>query len=355
MISDSTKVNRSGRTLRATVLMLTFTSGNRGIAVQNILCISLLPFSLILAGSLHAAEVRHACDARVFQPCPSFLAKVEVKKHTTLSESKSFGYTRSEGAWTVHVDYQPVEECAKVSLFVNIGPLEFDRIYKRTFVNGGGTIDDSGVFMYKIGQLDTALRVASASCFMPKRQSDLSRNPDPAQDTFDRELRRQGDQLGVYDEPKSDLDQTLERLARQEEQRSGRREDLSIPGETEVKTYVEDPSETLERFERKIQKILEERQEQERIAEIERQQENNRGLQTFFQMLGTGMQLYQLLEQDSSSSMPTSSGFSSFTPLSSGNHTHSGASFGRCTTAQGRPGFIDGQGRCRYDDTARAR
>ena len=355
MISNRTKVKRSGRTLQARGLMLTLTSGNRGMAAQNILRISSLPFSLILAGSLHAAEVRHACDARVFQPCPSFLAKVEVNKHTTLSESKSFGYTRSEGAWTVHVDYQPVEECATVSLFVNIGPLEFDRIYKRTFVNGGGTIDDSGVFMYKIGQLDTALRIASASCFMPKRQSELSRNPDPAQDTFDRELRRQEDQLGVYDEPRSDLDQALERLARQEEQGYGGREELSTPGKAEVKTYVDDPSETLERFERKLQKILEERQEQGRLAEIERQRKNSRGLQTFFQMLGTGMQLYQLLDQDSSSSMPTPSGPSSFAPLSSGDHTQSGTSFGRCTTGQGRPGFIDGQGRCRYDDTARAR
>ena len=223
MRADRTQTKRPSGITRLRHLIPYLTCGSRGNAAQNIVCISLLPFAIVLSESLHAAEVRHACDAKVFQPCPSYSVKVEIKEHATLFESGSFGYTRSKGAWTVHVKYQPENECAKVSLFVDIGPFEFDRVYKRILVNGDGTIKDGGVFMYEIGQLDSALRVASSSCFVPKRQTELSGSPDPAQNSFDRELARQREELALDGAPVTDLDETLQRLARQEEQGYGER------------------------------------------------------------------------------------------------------------------------------------
>lgn len=281
MRSDRTNTRRSGRITRSRSLMLRFTSGNRGKATQNIACISLWPFAIFLSGSLHAAEVRHACDAQEFQPCPSYSVKVEVKEHATLFESRSFGYARSKGAWTVHVKYQPANECARVSLFVDIGPLEFDRVYKRIFVDGGGKIEDSGVFMYEIGRPDSALGVTSSSCFVPKKQTELSGSPDPTQNSFDRELARQRDEFALDDAPVTDLDETLQRLARQEEQGYAARGDLSTQRETTEITRdranSQEEASELDRLDREIQEILQHRRNQERVGEIERQQDDGEG------------------------------------------------------------------------------
>ena len=296
-----------------------FDSRCKRMTTRQSMWIILCLLSVAPMGKLHATEVRHFCDAPVFEPCPSFSARVDVRQHSTLFESEAFGYTRSEGAWTVHVEYEPVEECARVSLFVSIGPLDFNRIYEGTFINGGGTIDDSGEFMYKIGQLDSALRVVSASCFMPKGQSEFSSSPDPALSAFEQELARQRDELESEDESLAVLDKLLQRLARQEAEGLEGREVLTTRGETAAQINREDPSTVLLQYQREYQRMLENLQEQEQIADIERQQDNARELQMFLGLLGTGVQLYQLLDQDRDlpDSFPTPSELPRFTPLSS--------------------------------------
>ena len=76
---DRTKEPRSWSSARLKASTMPRTSGGRDRAMWNIARLSLWPIAVALSGNANAAEVRHACDAKVFQPCPSFSAKVTVK------------------------------------------------------------------------------------------------------------------------------------------------------------------------------------------------------------------------------------------------------------------------------------
>ena len=72
----------------------------------------------------------------------------------------------------------------------------------------------------------------------------------------------------------------------------------------------------------------------------------------FLEMLGAGITLYNILDRDLHSQGSSDHGIS---PSDTGNKSVPGRGYRPCTTAQGRPGFIDDRGLCQHDDTARAR
>ena len=301
MSLQSTQAKSSTRTRLSTFLRFLRMSWNRNLLTRRVVVVFLGIFMLTQSGHLHGTEVQHACDAKVFKPCPAFSASVQLGEHSTIFDSKTFGYTRSKGSWTVNVKYGPPESCAKITLFVEVGPLQFDRIYKRVFVNGGGTINDSGVFMYKTSQSDSALRVASSSCYIPNETSELSSSPDPALNSFDRELEEQGFKLGVHEEQKSVLDDALEGLALQEQQ--AQMEDMELMRQAErererqLREFERDKE--LRRMQEQVQNIIRERErrERERIARMQRENESGDGISTFLEILGTGMTLYDMYNQ----------------------------------------------------------
>ncbi len=307
----------------------------------------------LLGGPLFAAEVIHACDAKVFEPCPSFSARVDLNEHTVLFDSKHFGYTRGKGSWTVKVAYEPRESCAKVSLFVEKGPLDFDLIYEHTFSNGGGIIGDSGVFMYRTGQLETALRVKSSACYIPKEQSGHSGSPDPALDAFDQELDHQLNELGLDGRRYGELDMMFDQLALEEQQAKELESDLTLKGEVE-----EEERSIEERYQRVVGEQAE-RQTRDRGAEMRRQKEVGQGIGTFFQILGTGMTLYNMFNRSDrgSDSQGSSQGQAEFHQYlqqlrnsqgGSGSGSQRGITW--CRLPTGQCGFINNKGQCEYYD-----
>ena len=326
---------------------------------RNILGVVLFPLPVILSGNLLATEVQHSCDARVFQPCLSFSARVNLNEHNTVFDSETFGYTRSRGSWTVQIRYQPETECAKVSLFVGVGPLDFDRVYKRILVEGGGTIDDGGVFMYKKGKLSSALQVKSAACFIPKEEAILSKKPDPALSAIDRELAKLREEGVVDGGTKNSLDEVLRRLARRENRGAGGETGLAVRGQRKENARrsnaIELGLQQLERQEVEVGRILKQRErglEQEGVAQVEQQQKELRNFETFMQVLGTGISLYNVFDRGSHTARPSQSDAYS---QPSGNEGSGGMENRSCVTAQGRRGYIDVRGQCQYDDTARGR
>ena len=196
------------------------------IAWRQIAC---LIFAIFLGLSIlahskntYGAEVVPHCEGETYSPCSSILTSVQVGQNESISSLQ--GYTRSKGTWTVHVRYKPTGSCAKVKLFVDMGPLDFYREYERVFTDGGGTISDSGTFVHKTDDLASALSVDSSTCFVPDEKKWSQGDGNGTQDTFDDELAKQASELevqldtGVQDEPQDDLDKELERLALKEQQ-----------------------------------------------------------------------------------------------------------------------------------------
>ena len=320
---------------------------------RDVALLSLGTLASVVGGPVSAAEVVHACDAKVFEPCPSFSARVNLNEHTVLFDSKHFGYTRGKGSWTVKVAYEPRESCAKVSLFVEKGPLDFDRIYERTFSNGVGTIGDSGVFMYKTGQLETALRVKSSTCYIPKEQSGFSGSPDPALDALDRELDHQLSELGLDARRNGELDTMFDQLALQEQQAKEHESDLAL------KHDIEEAKRSIEESYKRALREQAERQTRESRVELQRQEEAGESIGTFLQILGTGMTLYNMFNRsDRESAFQGSSQdqaeFQRYLQQlrNSQGGTGSGSQRGItwCRLPTGQCGFINNKGQCEYYD-----
>ena len=151
-----------------------------------------------------AQTVTEGCMAEKFKVCPSFRTNRSIGDYTTMIDAQ--GYTRSQGSWKIFVSYGPPESCAKISLYVDLGPFEADRQYERVFRGGGGVISDSGRFLHRTGEVESGLRVHNASCQVPDLESE---EPGAA-----------GDQREVLDEERErlELEQERERLALEEEQ-----------------------------------------------------------------------------------------------------------------------------------------
>ena len=132
---------------------------------------------------------------------------------------------RSKGKWTITVGYGPEEKCAIVSLFVDMGPLDFDREYERVFMNGGGAISDSGTFIHKIDDVESALRIHNSTCRVPAPESQKS----DAESKERQALEEERERLALEEEREHlALEEERERLALEEE-----RERLALEEERE--------------------------------------------------------------------------------------------------------------------------
>ena len=118
-----------------------------------------------------AAAALDECPARKYKPCASFTTSRTINEHTPLIDAAT-GFTRSKGSWTIHVSYGPPEKCAKVTVALDVGPLDFHLDYKRVFRNGTGTISESGTFMHRSDDVEEGLRIATTSCRVPDDESE---------------------------------------------------------------------------------------------------------------------------------------------------------------------------------------
>ena len=139
---------------------------------------------------VHSAVLVDECPAERYQPCPSFHTSRSIKGHTPLMENAVAGYVRSEGNWSIHVNYGPPEMCAKVSLTVDMGPLDADRTYERVFRNGRGVIADSGYFLHPSEDIEKGLRILTHSCRIPDTR-DSERAGSEAQERLEWEAERE--------------------------------------------------------------------------------------------------------------------------------------------------------------------
>ena len=227
---------------------------------------SLLLVVMTHSGAANAAQVAHECAAERFVKCPSFRTSRTIGEHTQIIDNHLAGFTRSKGRWTIHVGYGPPEKCAKVSLLLNMGPVDSLRKYKRVFVNGGGAISDSGSFMHKIDDLESALQIVSSDCRVPAPGSRQTDAESKERQALDEERERQ------------ELDEERERLALEEERRR-LEEEQRLAEERELRRLAE------QRRERERQRLAEERRrlaaerrerERKRLARQRREQERRR-------------------------------------------------------------------------------
>ena len=203
-------------------------------------------FSLVVFASstVSRAESVEACPADKYKPCTSFRTSRAIQDHTPIIESHTSGFARSKGSWKVFVGYGPSETCAKVSLTMDMGPVDVDRTYDRVFHRGGGVIGDSGSFMHKLGDVESGLRILTSSCRVPDGGS-----------------RR----LDADAEERRELERARERLALQEE-----RERLALE---EQRERLELES---ERDRVAVETAREKRNQEARLAQIRRAREAER-------------------------------------------------------------------------------
>ena len=206
------------------------------------------------AGTSYAARVEHECSGKKFIPCPSFRTSRTIGGYEHAMSGQLGGFTRSKGKWTITVGYGPAEKCAKVSLFVDMGGFDGDRKYKRVFINGGGTISDSGTFVHKYGDVESALRVHNSSCYVPA--------PDPQKTGAESKER----QALEEERERAELDEERERLALEEE-----RERLALQEEQERLAEEQRLSEERER-----QRLAQQQRERERRRLAQEQRERAR-------------------------------------------------------------------------------
>ena len=123
----------------------------------------------------YAASEIDSCPAERYKPCSFFTASVTLGEHEQIIDNYVAGFTRSKGSWTINVRYQPETQCAKVKFLVDMGPVNALGEYKEDLRNGVGQIRDTGTFMHKIGNLESALRILSSSCRTPHQVTKQSR------------------------------------------------------------------------------------------------------------------------------------------------------------------------------------
>ena len=140
------------------------------------------------SSSACAAAALDECPAKAYKPCASFTTSRTIDEHTPLIDAAT-GFTRSRGRWTIHVSYGPSEKCAKVSVALDVGPLDFHRDYERVFRNGAGTISESGTFVHRTDDVQAGLRIATTRCRVPDDESE--RLDDDAQERREWEAERE--------------------------------------------------------------------------------------------------------------------------------------------------------------------
>ena len=242
-------------------------------------------------GTTYAERVEQACDAERFIPCPSFRTSRTIGEHTPIIDNHMAGFTRSKGQWIITVGYGPPEKCAKVSLLLDMGPIDVVRQYKRVFINGGGAISDSGTFMHKLDDLESALRIMHSSCFVPAPDPQTQKTEAEAkerqalegereQQELEDERERLALELALEEErERQELEGERERLALEEEQRRLAQEQQRLEQERERRRLAQKRQRLAQqRRERERQRLAQQRREQERQRAEKRSEEKTRAL-----------------------------------------------------------------------------
>ena len=241
----------------------------------------LVPVALAAAAaspSAYAASEVDSCPAERYEPCSFFTASVALGEHQQIIDNHVAGFTRSKGSWTISVRYQPETQCAKVKIFVDMGPIDSLGEYKRDLRNGVGEMSDTGTFMHKIDNVESALRILSSSCRTPYQggsKPDTAAGDDEMLDEEERErlaLDKERERLALEQE-RERLALERERLALEQEleavQKRRRAEQERARQLAEQQRERERRREEQER----AHQLAEQQRERERIAQLQREQE----------------------------------------------------------------------------------
>ena len=139
--------------------------------IRHFLLFSLVLFTPLSSEISDAASEVDECYAEKYRACSSFLTSVEIGEHYPIIDSHISGFTRSKGQWKITVRYKPETTCAKIFFYMDLGPLDSFRKYKRVFRDGGGVISDSGSFAHKIDNLENAFQITNGSCYVPETET----------------------------------------------------------------------------------------------------------------------------------------------------------------------------------------
>ena len=209
----------------------------------------------------HAEPDLDQCPAEKYTSCSSFMTSVEIGEREPIIDNHLAGFTRSRGAWKISVRYHPETECAKVNILLDMGPLDVPRQYRKVLRNGGGVISDSGTFMHRIDDVETALRIPSSSCHVPDPEASKEGAAAEDGETLDEERER----LALAEErERLALDRERGRLELENE-----RDRLVVERERLALAQELDAAERRRRLER-------ERDRRRRLAEQQRQEDRER-------------------------------------------------------------------------------
>lgn len=246
-----------------------------------------VPVALAVAAAsppAYAVSEIDSCPAERYQPCSFFAASVALGENEQLIDNHIAGFTRSKGSWTISVRYQPETQCAKVNIFVDMGPIDSFGEYKEDLRNGMGEISDSGTFMHKIDNLESALRIVSSSCRTPYQAASKPDTAASDDETLDGEERGR---LAL--EERRALEEERERLAFEEERNrlaleaAQKRRRINEARERERRRAEQERSHRLAEQQRERERrraaqeratqLAEQQRERERIARLQRERE----------------------------------------------------------------------------------
>ena len=253
----------------------------------------------------NGAEVVPYCDAERYTPCSSFSTSVTIGDHRELIDNALAGFTRSEGSWTIDVQYKPAESCAIVKVLLDTGPIDIPRSYHLAFARAGGQIGDSGRFTHKMNNPGSSLKVMSSSCFMPGevpipkgvRPTDSSgtAQPNDLDDLLDRLARTEQLATPSLDEQLKEL-ATQERHKQQAARKQSRRAALDPEARPEQPWGSANQRESLQ----EALSLLRRRAEQERLRREAREQAATDAMMTGL-TLGILGGVFEVLGDDGSS------------------------------------------------------
>ena len=232
----------------------------------------IVSLALIAHATVSSAESLDECWAEKYKNCSAFRTSRTIEEHTPIIDNHMFGFTRSKGRWKIVVAYGPQETCAKVSLNLDMGPLDVDRRYDHVFNRGGGVISDSGSFMHRMGDVESGLRVVNLSCRVPDPES--QKIDAEAQDR--RALEEEREHLALEEEREHlALEEERERLALEEERRT--EEELRLAqarrarDEERQRQRLDEERRRWEEQWAALEQAAAERRARERLAELQRE------------------------------------------------------------------------------------
>ena len=250
-----------------------------------------VPVALAVATALlpaRAASEVDSCPAERYEPCSFFAASVALGENEPIIDNHVAGFTRSKGSWTISVRYRPETQCAKVKIFVDMGPIDSLGEYRQDLRNGAGEISDAGTFMHKIDNLESALRIVSSSCRTPYQgdsRSDTVAGDDETLEKYERERL-------AFEERRA-LEEERERLAFEEE-----RERLALDAAQERRRIEQVRERERRRAEQeRAHQLAEQQRERERecIARLQGEQEEATGAGSALNSIITGFGLGALV------------------------------------------------------------